>query len=205
MKQSGIGSRVWRRPILLAALLAACLSLLVGFAWARYQTSETQSLQYAVKDYASIHLWESFDPETETFQRGQLQWDTVETQKILMFCVSNGTGVEYAEDDQRIFIRLIAGPGAQILENNMQISLDIAESGESVSGAVSPILEGSPLHSTFGPGWVVTFPDDDGTERSWTLPGGELSVLSAQLTLWNAAIQDPTLLQLQVMGDAAVG
>lgn len=193
MKRSGL-NKGWRQLAILSALLAVCLSLMIGFAWARYQTSDTQNLYYAVKKHAPIFL------------NGQNYWETVGEQKVLAFRVRNGTGdTDCAEEDQRIFIRLIVGPGAQSKDGELQISLDIEETGECVPGTVSAIVEGSPLHETFGHGWVVTFADHGGSERSWTLQGGELSELSAQLTIWNAEIQNAALMQLQVTGDTAVG
>ena len=66
---------------------------------------------------------------------------------------------------------------------------------------MTPINPESPLYDIFGDGWVFSFRNEDGTERSWTLEGGKESVLEMTLTLEGAALTDPSLLQLQITAD----
>ena len=77
------------------------------------------------------------------------------------------------------------------------------QTGENFQGSAQPIIENSPVYSTFGEGWVITFCDKENQEVSWTLDGAELSYLEAQIAVWNVEMQGTTLMQLQVIGDAS--
>lgn len=188
----------------LLLLLLACAFLVVGAAWARYQIKESQIFSYELKDYAYVHLWHSYDEETESFCNEQSTWQTEGDRKTLDFCVSNGTAADnYAQADQRVNIRLLVGLGAWGGAEGMDILLNLPRTGESFQGSVQPIIENSPVYSTFGEGWMITFCDEEGKEVSWMLKGTELSYLEAQIALQNAQLQDTTLMQLQVVGDTS--
>lgn len=189
------------RTMRLSLLLLSCVFLLVGAAWARYQTKESQQFSYELKDYAFVCLWHSYDEGTASFRSGQSTWQTQDDRKTLSFCVSNGTANNYAETDQRVNIRLLVGLGVWGGAEGMDVCLNLPQTGERFQGNAQPIIENSPVYSTFGEGWVITFCDEEGQEIDWTLEGAELSFLEAQIVVRNVELQGTTLMQLQVMGN----
>ena len=188
-------------------ILTLCLLLVIGSAWARYQVSETSFLNYAAKEYASIFLWSGYDEATKVLTDGENSWETSGELKTLRFYVSNGSSDDYSADSQQAYIRLNAALGVRNGEENMKVMLGIAQEDGSpmlyYEGTPQLIAENTPLHKSFGAGWVFTFRDKNGKELGWTLEGGDLSVISAQLVIEGIDLQDPTLLQLQVSGEPA--
>lgn len=187
----------------LLLLLLACVFLMVGAVWARYQIKDSQIFSYELKDYAFVYLWHSYDEDTASFQNQQSTWQTEGDQKTLDFCVSNGTPENYAQADQRINIRLLVSLGAWSGTEELDAVLNLTQTGESFQGSAQPIVENSPVYSTFGEGWVITFCDEEGEEVSWTLEGTELSYLEGQIAVRNTQLQSATLMQLQVIGDTS--
>lgn len=190
--------------ICLLLVLLACVFLMIGAAWARYQTKNSQIFSYEQKDYSFVYLWHSYDEETDTFQSQPSTWQTEGDQRTLNFCVSNGTTESCAQDDQRVRIRLLVSLGAWGGVEEMDATLNLPQTGESFQGSAQPIAENSPICSTFGEGWVIIFCDEEGQEAGWTLNGPELSYLEGQITVQNVELQDTTLMQLQVIGDPSV-
>lgn len=187
----------------LLLLLLACVFLMVGAAWARYQIKNSQTFRYELKDYSFIYLWHSYDEATGTFQSQQSTWQTEGDQKTLDFCVSNGTPANYAQADQRVNIRLLVGVGVWGGAEAMDVRLTLLGTEESFQGNAQPIIKNSPVYSTFGEGWVITFCDENGEEVGWTLEGEQLSYLEAQIEVQNVELQNTTLMQLQVIGDTS--
>lgn len=185
----------------LLLVLLICLFLVIGAVWGRYQVKDSQIFSYELEDYSFIYLWHSYDEETETFRGEQGSWQTEDDKKSLSFCVSNGTPENYAKADQRVGIRLLVSLGAWSQIEELNAMLNFTQTGESFRGSAQPIVANSPVYSTFGEGWVITFCDEEGQEISRTLRGGELSYLEGQVTVQNMDLQDTTLLQLQVVGD----
>lgn len=201
MKQSKsiLSGTMW-----LLLLLLACVFLMVGAALARYQIKDSQIFSYELKDYEFIYLWRSYDEDTASFQSLQSAWQTEKDRKTLDFCVSNGTAENYAQADQRVKIRLLVSLGAWGGVEEMDALLHLPQTEESFQGSAQPIVENSPVYSTFGEGWVITFCDEEGEEVFWTLEGAKLSYLEAQIAVQNVELQDTTLMQLQVIGDTSI-
>ena len=156
----------------------------------------------------------------------QTGWELEEDQYRLTFAVSNIIGEKkYAADAQQVYLRLVATPGIWDGTETVKITLlmpseeepettEVTEPTQSSEATeesaeteihydqfpatVTRINPESPLYETFGDGWVFSFRNEDGTERSWTLEGGKASVLEMILTLEGAALTDPSLLQLQI-------
>lgn len=187
----------------LLLLLLACVFLMVGAVWARYQIKDSQIFSYALKDYDFVYLWHSYDEDTGSFRGEQSVWQTQDDRKTLDFCVSNGTPENYAQADQRFNIRLLVGVGVLGEAEEMDVLLNFPQTGESFQGCAKPIVEGTPVYSTFGEGWVITFCNGDGEEISWTLEGAELSYLEGQIAVSNVDLYGTTLMQLQVIGDTS--
>ena len=198
MKQSKsiLSGTMW-----LLLLLLTCVFLVAGAAWARYQIKDFQIFSYELKDYSFIYLWHSYDEDTASFRSEQSTWQTEGDRKILDFCVSNGTAEDYAQADQQVKFRLLVSLGAWGGIEEMDTLLRFSQTGESFQGSAQPITADTPVYSTFGEGWVITFCDEEGEEVSWTLEGDELSYLEAQIVVRNVELQSTTLMQLQVIGD----
>lgn len=201
MKQS---KSILSGTICLLLLLLACVFLMIGAAWARYQTKHSQVFSYELKDYSFVYLWHSYDEDTASFQSQQSTWQTEGDRKTLDFCVSNGTAENYAQGNQRVHIRLLVSLGAWGGVEEMDAILNLPQTGESFQGSAQPIAENSSICSTFGEGWVIIFCDEEGQEVGWTLNGAELSYLEGQITVRNVELQDTALMQLQVIGDPSV-
>ena len=188
----------------LSILLLICIFLMVGTTWARYQSKESQLFNYELRDYAFVYLWHSYDEGTGTFRNQQSTWQSEGDWKTLDFCISNGTAEDFAEEDQWVNIRLLVSLGAWGETEEVEVLLNFPQSGESFPGKVQPIMENSPVHSTFGAGWVITFCDVEGEEIGWILNGTELSILEAQIAVRNMKLGETTLMQLQVIGDTSI-
>lgn len=157
-------------------------------------------------------------------------WEPEDGRYRLTFAVSNLiTGETFAADDQQVYLRLVGTPGIWDGAETVKITLlmpaaaateaetqtpENTETAEDPEESTAPeanydafqavatrIGVDSPLYNTFGDGWVFSFLNEDGMERSWTLEGGTLSVLEMTLTLEGTALTDPSLLQLQITGD----
>lgn len=191
----------WYQLSLIALLLLACVVLLAGTALARYRTDEVSYLNYTAKTPDSVFLWSGYNEQTRTLSAGQSSWTSSGT---LDFYISNGTVDAPAEETQRVSVRLLASLAALENADAMEVHLYVTQ-GETVTEYVAeavPIAEGTALYRSFGAGQTYIFRDESGAEASWTLEGGVLSVLSAQIII-NGLEQpdDAALLQLQVTGD----
>lgn len=202
-RKSNTASRY--RLYLAAILFAACLLLLAGSTWARYKTDITQSAAYAVKDAAAVQLWSV--SETGVLSTLAPSWtDTEDGGKSLTFGISNGDEDSYASETQRVYIRLCASVGIEYDENVLvELYVPDPETGENevYTASAKKIQPNAPLYHTFGEGWMFSFADEDGEEPCWTLQGGQLSAMTAEIVISDMEISDTALLQLQVEGDVS--
>lgn len=188
------GKTICCQLALSAILLAGCAVLLVGAAWARYQTREEIYLEYEVKEFPGVYLW-SLD-ESGALSEEAAVWAASAGGWTMDFYITNGlTAEDAAQGSQQVYIRLL---GALGLPEEAEVTLTV--DGETYSAAAQQIKEGTLLYQNFGPGQMFCFLDEDGNEPSWMLEGGGLSILTAQLEV-QGEITDTTLLQLQVWGE----
>lgn len=193
----------WHRLGLAVILLMTCLFLAVGTAWARYQTNmDPESIHYVPKSPSSVYLLKSITEAgtVTSFNTFENTWVTSDGQSTLDFYISNSEDGTVPDESQRVTIRLIASSGVKITANTA-LQLYLPTRNELWQGTAQPIAEETPLYTTFGPGWVFLFRDEDGRELNWTLEGGTLSYFAAQLTLQNAEVEETSILQLQVSGE----
>ena len=199
MHQPKTNHTIRHRLILTAILLVACLSLLATATWARYQTSDFWYLNYAAKSSGSVQLWSYYNENTGTYSNAQSSWDLSDDCGTLDFYVSNGTPSAPAAEDQQVSIRLMAS--LAVSDYVDEVSLYITLDGTTSIWTAEPmnIDKGTALYQSFGDGQVYIFRDESGMEQTWTLSGGALSILSAQIEVLglNQSL-DTTLLQLQV-------
>lgn len=178
-------------------LLLACMILVVGAAWARYRTEEFSFLTYQAKQPDSVSIWSGYDAQTGELTAGESSWTIYNGEGSLQFFISNGTDSDASDENQRVIIRLLSSPTAQELD--VRLTVD----GEAWDSDATQIAEGTALARSFGPGWMYVFRDDSGKELSWTLNGGEFSVLSARVDVTGLEQQESmtNLFQLQVIGE----
>lgn len=186
--------RFARHQLILAAILIlVCVLLLVTATWARYRDDEVNYLGYAAKSPDSISVWAD----------GNSGWLFYDDSGYLSFHVSNdANGADYAADNQEVSIRLLASLSIAELEGeSIELSVDDGTDVTTCTAVSIPITEGTELYKTFGAGRVYIFQDGEGKELSWTLEGGKLSTLSAQLEITGLSKpENAALLQLQVVG-----
>lgn len=214
-------------------LVAAALVGATGTTLARYRAEATEPITFTARPVRQFLLGQlvtgddggvSFDPEA------QGAWEQTESGYRLTFAVSNILGEDtVAQEDQRIFLRLVGTPGvwdgtdtvnitllmpaedvpeeetenSETTENteNTEAPTEPAQTYDTFPATATRISGTSPMYGTFGDGWVFSFLDEEGNERGWLLEGGTPSMLEMTLILEGAALTDPSLLQLQVSGE----
>ncbi len=196
-------NRMIRWLALAAALLFGCLFLIIGVTWARYQENQSGELNYTTKETLALSLWRGMDASGDLIL-GENTWEKESGMATLDFYIGNGGSEDNAAlETQEVRVRLMVGPG-MYADEATELTLWIEDedgNGEYLNGELKEIPEGTPLYENFGSGWYYAFCDTDGEEMTWTLEGGRLSVLKAQLLLKEAGWTETTLLQLLVESD----
>lgn len=211
MNQTQRNKTLWYSLMLAALLMIGCVAGLTGTSLARYRKAREETIQYTVRVPERIYLGEilvSPEDDKESFvQNSQPRWESVDGVTQMAFAVANGSsGKQFAEDDQQVRIRLIGSLGLWDGTKTAAITLNVPQEEdptqfEQIEAVAIPIQKESPLHMTFGDGWVFTFQDEEGEELSWTLEGGTFSCIEMTIIVENLALGDTSLLQLQVSGE----
>lgn len=226
MKRRKMNISPWYAMGLAVLLAVACLVGATGVSLARYRAEREASVQFKARIPERIYLGKIVCAEGETVgtfdatARGT--WEIVDGQTQLDFAVANGiSSGDYAQDDQQVYIRLVGSLGIGNIGDTVKVKLLVArqteladeeaaedetqpetaavqyDTFEAVAVRIDPE---SPMYTTFGDGWVFSFPDQQGEEMSWTLEGGEQSCIGMRLVLEGADLTEASLLQLQVSG-----
>lgn len=198
---------------LAAVLMALGLLGAVGVSYARYQVNQTESVFYTPRQPEQIYIGRMTtqgNGETVFDNWTVGSWETVEGQSQLAFTVANGTsGLSYAQQDQRVQIRLAGSLGIWDGEETVNVILRSPREAEpdedqpqfdEIQGEATRIQKDSPMYSVFGEGWVFTFPDEDGEETTWLLEGGSFSTIPFHILIEGIELTDPSLLQLTATG-----
>ena len=176
-------------------LILLCMSMLVGTAWARYRYRQTTDMLFAPKTASQIYLWGN-SAASGTYK--PLPEDLTQSAQgnTLDFVVSNGeTADKFATDDQYALVRLYGSLGLGAGEN---LTATLRVDGVTYTAVARPVDVDSPVHTSFGEGWVYCFVDAEGNEPRWLLEGNALSEKQMQLTLNTRAGLDSSLLRLWV-------
>lgn len=218
MNQKKTNSVLWYFLGLAVLLCIAALAASTGTAFARYRTERSADITFEVRalPQASIGIWQTGSQEeeiaaqqaeTKQFQSMQfLEWETVDGGARLNLTIANGVSdTVFAQEDMKVTLRLLGTLGLWTGEEAAKLNLYFPsqdESGETemMQAAVSPIVEGTPLYHTHGPGWIYTFQETDG-ELSWTLPGGQFSYVDLMITVEGAVLMESAALQPQVSAE----
>ena len=187
----------------LTLLLAFASALLVfSSIYARYRSEITEKPAYVAKDGPLLRIW-SLTDDGELFA-GTADWiDTVDG-KVLPFGISNGSETTYAEESQKVRIRLLSTLGIEY-SDAMQVELYVLDpsTGESAvyDAVASQIQPNTPLYHKFGAGWLFEFQDATGAEIALPLLGGRFSWLTAEISVYGIEMDNAALLQLLVTAD----
>lgn len=207
----------WALPMLLLLLTVGCLISSTGGALARYRyqpdPEDRPTIDFEVRPPDQVVLGKMVTGEDETVSfdpTAQGTWETVDGKQQLEFTIANGTAEDaFSKENQRISLRLIGSLGIwdginEDLKVFLQLPLeeDAGEEAqpERIQAEVTPIRVGSPMHTTFGEGWVIAFFDEEEEELSWLLEGGALNTITMTLILEGATQEEVSLLQLQISG-----
>lgn len=174
-----------------AVLMLASVSILVGTTLARYRYRETTDMLFAPKAAPQVYLFAdaAFAPLPETFTEGA-------EGKTLTFVVSNGESAkDFAAEDQFALVRLYGSLGLGAGEN---LTAVLTVDGIQYTAVPRKVDVDSPIHKSFGEGWVYCFMDSSGNELRWLLAGGQHSSEEMQLTVNTQAGLDTSLLRLMV-------
>ena len=205
-------------------LCVAVLVISTGTTYARYRKERTAVIAFQVREQSKVNLgiMEAEDPpetgietrmatqaETKLFQpKRTLQWETVNGTPRMVLAVANGTSdSDFSTKNQRVYLRLVGSLGLWTGEAPAKVYLSSQsqtdpEQMETLQGVATPIVEGTQLYYTYGPGWVYTFYITEGEEMSWELPGGKLNHIELTLSMENALMEESAMLQPQVITEA---
>lgn len=194
----------------IAAILAvAGLVLSIGTATARYRASWEKGLLFEPRGSAMpvLGVMEEygFDPEAEISWKVEPNQDAA----TLEFALGNLNGdLLPREETLRFRIRIIGSLSAWEEQAGARLILrdgTLREDGTiwETAAKVTPIQKGTALYRSFGDGWVFEFLDEQGTECTWTLPGGDYSTAAFSITLEGSGTSDVSLLQLQIISEVA--
>ena len=196
---------VWFRLGLIGVVLLACLCMVTGVSFARYQIARSENATLQAKDPSHVYLGSLLDG---AFAPGVGQWTlNGNGQQTLNIVIGNSSLTEISRDDQTARIRAIVSLGVWDGDEDLTLRLTAPIPGTNpveyqvVDGTAIRISEQSPLYTTFGEGWVFRFFGADGKELSWPLEGGTLSVVPMDLTVEYAQLLDTSLIQIQLIGD----
>jgi len=216
MNQWKPNTSLWYSLGLGVLLCIAVLVVSTGTAYARYRTERTETVTFAVREPEQICLGTihtvSREEATEDLPAGtevftptqQLQWETVEGVTQLNLAIANGiSDTDFSRGDQKVRLQLLGTLGLWTGAETVKISLAYppeAEETETLQAMVTPIVEGSVLYHTHGPGWIYSFQNTEG-ELSWTLPGGEFSYINLTVIMEGATLQEAATLQPRVTAE----
>lgn len=163
-------------------------------------TSATEGIELA-EETLPVSLKETFVPSDG------INWEVQNGVARLEFAVANGNAEDnFSERDQMFAVRLIGSlgvfNGTEIAKVQLVRSLsENPEDTELLEATVTQINKETPLYTAFGEGWIFTFLDEQGEELLWRLNGGSFNFTEVTITIENARMTDPSLLQLQVVAN----
>lgn len=202
MEQKQLHTKSRVRLYLTLFLAFTSVVLVFGSVYARYRSEITEKPAYVAKDGPMLQIWSLTDDGELSV--GTADWmDTVDG-KALEFGISNGSEASYAEESQKVRIRLLSTVGIDY-SDAVQVelyALDPSTGESAVYDAVAmEIQPNTPLYHKFGAGWLFEFQDAFGDEIALPLQGGRFSWLTAEISVYGIEIDNAALLQLMVAAD----
>lgn len=207
----------WYALGLALILMAGCLLVSVGTAYARYRLDSESLIPFTNKIPAQVVLGTAVNGVFD--QNGEFTWQQVQLTEgeggeaaarevyRLTFAVSNYNDIAPDEgQDLLVRVRLIgtldawnsASGGTVVLRDGTVLADGTVRE---VKATVTAIPEDTALYHAFGKGWVFQFLDEYGRELTWHLEGGKQTFRELEITMDAAAVNGTSLLQLQVTGE----
>lgn len=218
MNQRKTNNVLWYSLVLALLLCIGFLVISTGTTLARYRDERHKEISFTVREPEQICLGtvttvtaeeatsglpvgtEKFEPEAVP------KWETGSELHKLELGVANGTSqTNYSKRDQKVRLRLVTTSGLWMGDRIPDVKLRLPnpedpENFVEIKATVTEIAQGTGLYETNGPGWIYRFEQDDG-EVSWTLEGGKLSFVSITVVMNNVSLDNPSLLQPQIIAD----
>lgn len=162
---------------------------------------EANSAEGSNPDEETLPLKETFVPSDS------ICWEMENGMARLEFAVANGNAQDrFSVRNQTFVVRLIGSLGVFNGTDIAKVQLvrsssENPEESELLEATVTQINKETPLYTAFGEGWIFTFLDEQGEELLWRLNGGSFHFTKVTITIENAGMTDPSLLQLQVVAN----
>lgn len=225
MKLRKMNTFPWLMLGMVAMLISACLMVAIAPALARYEVSSKATTDLQARPLEQIYLGRMIpgtdaEEEKKFDHESQGKWYSMDGAMTMEFAIANGKyldvtdeqtgevseGVFFAEQDQRVIVRLVASPIVWDGTEEDFLTLRVpsrTKTGEfeEFEAVLERIDPDSILYQNFGDGWSVSFVDEYGQELSWLLEGGKLSNVELALILKGVSAGETGLLKLQVISD----
>lgn len=196
---------------LAALVLLACLITAFGISFARYRADYSQSVNFLAQKPGQICLGTmatTDEPNRLVFDHQSVgSWEQVNDSLQLDLTVANGTSdQDYTRQDQSFTFQLVGGlgiwDGTQVVDITLRVYRPepMQDQYDEYPATATQIQKGSPLYQTYGDGWVFSFPDEAGQERTWALEGTAFSTVDMTVILEGNELTQPSLLQPVVTG-----
>ena len=186
MVLKNIKRKTWIQFLSAIAVCGILLSAVISSAYARYENNISQAVRMQYKN-ANGHIYfrNVENDETDRKQDGGFTSE---------FILSNGTKEEYSPYDQLASISIVATIG---IGNPEECTMTLIDGTISYQAVYSEIMEGTKLHSEYGPGWVYHFYDETGEEIAWRFSGKCWMERPMKIVV-NGASQAPAVINLIV-------
>lgn len=201
MNQRKFNSSRWYALGLAVILMAGCMMLSIGRAFARYRLDSEVDIRFTNRMAVRLGTMveDAFVPDAAP------EWTEIwlpdGSAAVLDFAIYNDP--EYGEDAM-VRIRLVGSLNAWNPTGNPIMTITdgtLLEDGtkQTWTATAEPIGTDTALYHTFGSGWVFRFLDENGQELTWDLNIGDWKQM--QIILGGTAVRDTNLLQLQISSE----
>lgn len=195
-----------KKPIIfiLICLVITSVLLTAGITYGRYYTRIRNDIGFHTYNINDIRIY----GRTVFAQRNEGDWNPVPStwterngRMLLDFSVANGeSSRRFADSDTSVRIRVTATEGFDSASCTIYlVAFSGADTQDSLTygGIPVAITEQSPLYSDIGRGSLYRFYNETGEEMSFSLTGGELSVLDFSISV-GGGTSDLSLLQISL-------
>lgn len=151
----------------LLLMLSACI--MIVSVYARYETSLDDSELNMQAASGSVYIYgdDNFAPLNSWIYNDETGEYTVDV------VISNAENAErFCMEDQSASLKIFATLG---IANPESISIKLIADNEEYTAVPAAVEKNTPLHISYGDGWVFRFYNAAGEELKWTLRGNEVS------------------------------
>ena len=180
--------------VLTALLLMLSVCIMIASVYARYETNLDDSelnmqaasgsvYMYGDDNFAPLNSW------THNDETGEYTVDVV---------ISNAENAErFCVEDQSAYLKIFATLGIEAPEN---ISIKLIADNEEYIAVPAAVEKNTPLHISYGDGWIFRFYNAAGEELKWNLRGNEVSAEKITVVI-SGNTAEPAALSLILSGN----